>query len=85
MKEKQSFDDNEVELFQFIGQECLSKDTGEKVIIFTILDGVVSSRDGQNTDERQPRMLTRRSRHPDASSYQRRHELQFQVGDDKNS
>ena len=30
MKEQQSFDDNEDELFQFLGQECLSKDTGKR-------------------------------------------------------
>ena len=41
-------DDNKDELFQFQGQECVSKDTGDKVIVFTLLDGVVSSRDGQN-------------------------------------
>ena len=44
-------DDNKDELLQFLGQECVSKDTGDKVIVFTLLDGVVSSRDGQNTDE----------------------------------
>ena len=79
-------DENKDELAQFLGQECVSSDTGDKeVIVFTLLHGVVSSRDGQNTDELQPSMLTRRSRHPGASSCQRRHELRFQVGDDKNS
>ena len=29
-------------------------DTGDKVIVSTILDGVVGSRDGQNTDGLQP-------------------------------
>ena len=42
-------------------------------IQFTLLDGFVSSSDDQNTDELQPCMLTRRSKHPDASSCQRRH------------
>ena len=47
--------DNKDELFQLLGQESISKDTGDKVIVSTILDGIVSSRDGQNTDGLQPR------------------------------
>ena len=47
-------DDNKDELLQFLGHECVSKDTGDKVIISTILNDVVSSRDGQNTDGLQP-------------------------------
>ena len=43
-------DYNKDELFQFLGQERVSKNTGHTVIVFTLLDGVVSSRDGQNTD-----------------------------------
>ena len=35
-------DDNKDELFQFLGQERVSKNTGHTVIVFTILDGVVS-------------------------------------------
>ena len=35
----------------------------DKVIIFILLDGAVSSSDGQNIDELQPCMLTRRCRH----------------------
>ena len=42
-------DDNKDELFLFLGQVCVSVDTGYKVIVSTILDGVVSSGDGQNT------------------------------------
>ena len=41
-------------LFQFLGQECVSKDTGDKVIVSTIVDYVVSYRDGQNTDGFEP-------------------------------
>lgn len=47
-------DDNKDELFQFLGQACVSKDTGDKVIISTLLDSVVSSRDDQTTDGLQP-------------------------------
>ena len=47
-------DDNKDELFVLLGHECVSKDTGDKVIIFTTLDGVISSRDGQNTIGLQP-------------------------------
>ena len=47
-------DDNKDELFQSLGHECVSKDTGDKVIVSTLLDSVVSSRDGQNTDGLQP-------------------------------
>ena len=47
-------DDNKDELFQFLGHECVSKDTGDKFIVSTLLDGVVSSRDGWNTDLHQP-------------------------------
>ena len=44
-------DDNKDELFfQFLGLEHVSKNTGHTVIVFTLLDGVVSSRDGQNTN-----------------------------------
>ena len=43
-------DDNKDELFQFLGQARVSKNTGHTVIVFTLLDGVVSSRDGQNTN-----------------------------------
>ena len=43
-------DDNKDELFPFLGQERVSKNTGHTVIVFNLLDGVVSSRDGQNTD-----------------------------------
>ena len=43
-------DDNKDELFLFLGQECVSVARGYLVIVSTILDGVVSSGDGQNTD-----------------------------------
>ena len=43
-------DDNKDELFLFLGQGCVSMDTGDKVVVSTTLDGVVSSEDGQNTD-----------------------------------
>ena len=43
-------DDNKDELFQLLGQERVSKNTGHTVIVFTVWDGVASSRDGQNTD-----------------------------------
>ena len=49
-KEVSRNDDNTDELFPFLGQERVSKNTGHTVIVFTLLDGVVSSRDGQNTD-----------------------------------
>lgn len=47
-------DDNKDELFQFLGQECISNDTGDKIIISTLLDSVISSRGDQNTDGLQP-------------------------------
>ena len=47
-------DDYKDELFQFLRQVCVSMDTGDKVIVSTILDGVVGSRDGKNTDGLQP-------------------------------
>jgi hypothetical protein len=47
-------DENKDELFQFLGQECISMDTGNKVIISTLLDSVIISRNGQNTDGLQP-------------------------------
>ena len=43
-------DDNKDEIFRFLGQDRVSKNTGYKVIVFTPLVGVVSSRDGQNID-----------------------------------
>ena len=43
-------DDNKDELFQFLGEERASMVTWYKVIVSTLLDSVVSSRDGQNTD-----------------------------------
>ena len=43
-------DDNKDELFQLLGQERVSKNTGHTVIVFTVWDGVASSTDGQNTD-----------------------------------
>ena len=47
-------DDNKGELFLFLGHECVSKDTGDKVIISTVMDSVVNSRIDQNTDGLQP-------------------------------
>ncbi len=48
-KKRGTNDANKDELFQFLGQECVSMDTGDKVIVSTL--SVVSSRgDGQNTD-----------------------------------
>ena len=49
-----------------------------QVIIFTLLDGVVSSRDGQNTGGLHP------CSHEEAHT-RRPHELRFEDGDDKNS
>ena len=43
-------DDNKDELFQFLGQECVSKDTRDKVNVSTLSDGVVRSRDGRTID-----------------------------------
>ena len=43
-------DDNKDELFHFLGQERVCENTGHPVIVLTLLDGVVSFRDGQNTD-----------------------------------
>ena len=43
-------DDNKDEPFQFLGEERASMDTWDKVIVSTLLDSVVSYRDGQNTD-----------------------------------
>ena len=47
-------DDDKDELFKFLGEECASMDTLDKVIVSTLLDSVVSSRDGQNTVGLQP-------------------------------
>ena len=43
-------DDNKDELFQFLGQERVFKNTGHPIIVYTLLDSVVSSKDGKNTD-----------------------------------
>ena len=45
---------NKDELIQFLGQECVSKETWDKVIVSTLSDGVVSYLDGQNMDGLQP-------------------------------
>ena len=45
---------NKDDLFPFLGQECVSKDTRDKVTVSTLSDGVIRSRDGQNTDGVQP-------------------------------
>ena len=37
-------------LFQFLGHECVSEDTGHRTIVSTLLDSVVSSTDGQIKD-----------------------------------
>ena len=64
-------DDNKHELFLFLGHR-------RQVIILTILDGVVSCRDCQNTDELRP------CSHEEADT-RISHELRFEDGDDKNS
>ncbi|XP_041473687.1 uncharacterized protein LOC121422601 [Lytechinus variegatus] len=47
-------DNNKDELFRFLGQQCVSKDTGDKVIISILLDSVVTSREDYTTDGLQP-------------------------------
>ena len=42
-------DDNKEELFQYLGRECVSKDTRKKVIISTLSDRVIWSKNYQNT------------------------------------
>ena len=47
-------DDNKDELFQFVGAESVSKDTGDRVIIPTVHESVVSSNMNHNLDGLQP-------------------------------
>ena len=46
--------ENKNERFQFLEEECVSNDTGDKVITSIILYSVISSRDGQNPDGLEP-------------------------------
>lgn len=47
-------DENKEELFRFLGHQSVSEDTGDKVIISTIGESVVCSRQNQCTDRLQP-------------------------------
>lgn len=47
-------DENKEELFQFLGKQLASKDTGDKIIISTLSEAVVTSVMDHNTDGLQP-------------------------------
>jgi len=47
-------DDNEDELFQFLGTASVAQDTGDKVILSTAHESVVSSNPDLNLDQLQP-------------------------------